>query len=862
MPKLPGLNYGAPLGVSDLEHLEGVYTDEFIRRTLAVIASYRTAGGAHGVLAENDPTGASASTDPLFVARNTVDGMRVDVSAGSVITPSGMVAYLNAAVSSVEMVNQAVGQTNVVFLEYAVVEDDDTRVKNRFNVDAAKRNVRTNDTEADPLLPRTLGVASLQDFQDVNLFPPERIADLVPLAYVSITSTTTSPFKQVTVDLSRTTYTTNRPWFSPVDIEHRSQRGTGASTVPHALGLNDLSQGSLTLYSQLVSGGMVVGRDLDAPGVPGSLCLEIVTPARLEVDTTGSVTGAVSQNYVTLTRFPVRLLGAYSLADPDNEIAVELMPHSNILLIHEDDAIPSGGFRLQYSTVQGGEPLSGSLINDEVQFRQPTTNELVISGGQGHTELTPNFTDEFSNQRAQISLGTAAAIPKRYRIFADASGSLLHTPQHLLCATRLDDIGTSVFAFASSMLGVGRLRVGLQDVVLNASTEVTIRLTGTDNQGATVTEDVTFDFSNYETPALGQCVENPKNFQITGTAFVSAISLQVLTRTADGPNTAVCVYAEVNPLQTEALRDACPLAEVFWDGSGICRIQDIRPISVRVEQPTRTPMMKAAGQAALAAHPGNSGLTELISEDLRDPFKLKLLDPARLFKLNDGLRSESLPAGIGIESGGAGLDEDIYTTQALRVLPGSAKRVRVTLLGQDVQRDLLVGNDGILPNVEYRSSATTGPATWTAWTALTAIPDNNGAAYEFGLAADVFKVQLRVKGSVTGLLAHYTRGVQTFIPTTTTQGVDWAADGDAVVIDLASAPGDVTVSLTNPVAGRDYTVKVVQGPVDRDIIWPAAVLFSTTLPLPTISSGDDAVDLFTLHYDGANYLVTYAQDFT
>ena len=156
----------------------------------------------------------------------------------------------------------------------------------------------------------------------------------------------------------------------------------------------------------------------------------------------------------------------------------------------------------------------------------------MISRGNGFNEIGPKFIDAFNNSRAKISLGTAGAIPKLHHILIDEDGQLLFTPQHILCATKLDDIGVgSVFSFENEILGASRARVGLQSVDLNASTVVRLRITGVDNEGGTVTEDLRFDFSTYELPSVGDCVENPKNFQLTNTVWTSLDSITVLERT-------------------------------------------------------------------------------------------------------------------------------------------------------------------------------------------------------------------------------------------------------------------------------------------------------------------------------------------
>jgi len=758
-PKLPGLNYSTPLGITDLEHLEAVYTDEFIRRMLAIAGYYREGGASFGIFSEYDPVAASDSSDPLFVEKNSIDGMTVNVHPGVALAENGMLIILTGVVESVEMVNQEVGQQNVVFIEYLTVDDEDTISKTRYDTSEARQLIRAPDTATDPLDTRILQVASFEDWGDDTLFTPERRKGIIALAFVTIASKSGTPGKEVSLDLSRTSLTTNRPWFSPVDIAHRSEKGTGSSDVPHNLGLNDLSQGSLTLYDQLLNHGMILGRDQDAPGVPGELCIETITPTQIQTDTTGSVTGTLSQRYVELSRYPVRLLGAYGVSDPLNEMLVEHLPHSNIVVIHHSETIPSLGFRVQYTTVNAGEPLADSLINDEIHFRQPVTSrEMIVSMGKAFSELTPKFTDSFNNTRARISLGSAPAIPKRYRILVDETGQLIHTPQHILCSTKLDDIGDATFDFQIANLGAARVRVGLMGVTLSGSTIVRIRITGTDSQGSTITEDLTFDYSNYSLPSVGDCEQDQRNFQITDTVFLTIDSLNVLERTSDGPNTVVCVYADLDPLHTDAIRDACPLAEVMWNGEGVCRIQDIRPVGSRLAHTTRTSEIQAIAQAILASlrASGASGSRELLGEDLRDPHRLKLSDPNRFYKFSDGLRSSILPEQPLVEWSTSDRSQDIYTSHALPLIDvgTSGRNIHVTLLGHDAQAYLMNGQDGILPNVEYRVSLTADPETWTDWDVATPLSDGNGSNFIIpSLDSDAFKAQLRVKGSVVGITA-------------------------------------------------------------------------------------------------------------
>ena len=99
-------------------------------------------------------------------------------------------------------------------------------------------------------------------------------------------------------------------------------------------------------------------------------------------------------------------------------------------------------------------------------------------------------------------------------------------------------------------------------------------------------------------------------------------------------------------------------------------------------------------------------------------------------------------------------------------------------------------------------------------------------------------------------------------PTGTTQTVNWN-NGNAQAIDLGSATGDVTLTLTNPVAGFSYQILIIQGATFRDVILPSSVITSNgTAPLTIdITEIDDAYDAITLTFYGGNYIASIAQNF-
>lgn len=88
--------------------------------------------------------------------------------------------------------------------------------------------------------------------------------------------------------------------------------------------------------------------------------------------------------------------------------------------------------------------------------------------------------------------------------------------------------------------------------------------------------------------------------------------------------------------------------------------------------------------------------------------------------------------------------------------------------------------------------------------------------------------------------------------------IDWD-EGNSTEWDLQAATGDVTLTLSNGNAGASYIIKIIQSSTARDVIWPASVKWAGgTAPVITVT--DDAVDVVSLYYDGANYYGTFIQD--
>ena len=92
----------------------------------------------------------------------------------------------------------------------------------------------------------------------------------------------------------------------------------------------------------------------------------------------------------------------------------------------------------------------------------------------------------------------------------------------------------------------------------------------------------------------------------------------------------------------------------------------------------------------------------------------------------------------------------------------------------------------------------------------------------------------------------------TLTPSGTTQTVDFN-NGNRQKVDLSSATGTVTLTLSNPQTGGLYRIFLIQGATPRSITWPATVKWPQGVAA-ILSTTNGSVDVCELYYDGSNYL--------
>lgn len=73
--------------------------------------------------------------------------------------------------------------------------------------------------------------------------------------------------------------------------------------------------------------------------------------------------------------------------------------------------------------------------------------------------------------------------------------------------------------------------------------------------------------------------------------------------------------------------------------------------------------------------------------------------------------------------------------------------------------------------------------------------------------------------------------------------------------------GNVTYTLTNPVVGGAYVIRILSGAGSFTATWPGTVKWSGGTA-PTITAIAARLDLINLYWDGTNYYGSFAQNFT
>jgi len=600
MSIIPGLNYDGKLSVQDLAFQQEEFEKAVLDRIKLVFGTDSLLNPKYGVVDVLNPRDlvSSETTRPLLVYASTNNTLAINVTSGTAISQSGAVIRNQTLVEDLELTRTTANDILIVFLENEI-EDSGPYRKTRYNVNQPTRQTQNKNVIRSVLL---------SEFNNAVIFTPKRLENIVVLAVITVVPTATSSL-ELQFDYTGNSYSFNRPWFSPVDAEHRSYVGSGLITAsnPHGMTINDLSSGDMAFYNQLLSIGQVVARDDDIHGVPGSTCTETITTSRVLTDSTGTVTaesrfGGIGANYVVLSKYPLGVTAFYLQSHKGRGISFDIIAGTKILVLPYPESL-TGTAVIEYTEVFALAP-PAQILSNVLSFGQPSTaKELVITGGSALTELINPF----------IDFDGTGPVPRNYTLYANPDGTIIRSPQTVQAPFKLDDIGTSYTIISASMFGNARLSVGLANASSSPTMTISMRLYGKDINGNTVTEDVSFSGPTWVGVTLPG-YENSKQYVKTSNLFSAISAVQVLSRTDDGPNSVVQIWAELETETTQALNKLASVASLSWDGLAIQRLKDKRKVVVSIPEPDHR-FLSAAEWNGL----GGTEDTLLLSEDFGMP---------------------------------------------------------------------------------------------------------------------------------------------------------------------------------------------------------------------------------------------------
>lgn len=527
------LNHRVPQSVDRLNAYQTAVEDELHKRLILV--------GVPGVVSA-DGTDIDHDNAPCALKINVNDATAIDVVGGTVVFAIG--EFVDVATTDLQAISisAAVTDSQVVRLEYGEVDDGQAEA-NPYTNFATKPKTRKK-TPKEMLVIETVTAFNAQS-ADVK-------SKSVVLGVVKYVGTT------LTVDNSRDTFTFSRPWYSPVDVTHRSYVGSGAFSVtnPHKTSANDLSVGDFSMWQAMQGGpSCVLARPTGFGRLPGSLCSEVIPAGNFLNDATGLITGKAGASYAYLGFWPDRLLLA-RLNVGSTEVSAWIPHGRNVVAVFDPQVFTvAADLQVFYTKVTAGSLPASLLGATTVTMSDPADNEILVAGG--------NFFKTLNEKNAIFT--DVGLVPMAFDILVDAAGKVYKSPEVLYCNTKLDTIGAAPVPFTVQPRVATRLRVAISNYN-PGFTEVRFQLTGKNEAGTAVSEQIVF---TGPLAAAGiSYTENTFQRQFTLNEFTDVTQLQVLVRNNDGPNTTVTVFAEYSPLQASQVDDLL-LASVHWSGGDV-----------------------------------------------------------------------------------------------------------------------------------------------------------------------------------------------------------------------------------------------------------------------------------------------------
>lgn len=524
-----GLTFKTLVGFDDIQKEFELVFDEH-RELIKLLM-----GDNYGIVSETDVKGVS----PLYP---TLNDNILSVTQGKIVTKNGDTTTIDEFSKEIGSFSEDLA----ILFVYEMIGSSEKRVTNNGN--AASVWYERKRTDDSILVIKASTYNSLSDEIKNNS------------VCICIVKYNTTPY----VDLTNTEYSFNRPWFSPTDIAHRLEKGTGSSSVPHSIGINDLSSSNITLYDQLLSRGIIVSKDVSIAGVPGK---SYKIKAQI---------GRTEDYLITLDCFPNAI--GYCSKNEDGEgyddICAFLREGTNKVVTSSE---PVGNVYLDAVITKClMPPVFSDSITTELTFGANDDNDVIITEGR-QTELVDN-TISFSN------CGTTS---RNYEVVFGSDGKLHKEPDVLGFSSLLTSINNKIYNQEYSI--PVKVQIELEIEGASNSYDVQIKVIGLKSDGTEYEETLYWQKEN-----LNEYTQNT-----TKEYFKRITKLNVISTTGAPVNCKVTVFAIANSALDNRLR----VALVGWNYNqetslgSINSIKDIRPIATTIKDPFDLSLVEETGKS-------------------------------------------------------------------------------------------------------------------------------------------------------------------------------------------------------------------------------------------------------------------------
>lgn len=394
--------------------------------------------------------------------------------------------------------------------------------------------------------------------------------------------------------------------FTAYDAEHRESKGTGNPSVPHSLGINDLSTSGMTLYSMMLNRGIIISKDSSTKGISGKLCVVKINKQDIQYDSSGIVTkrskyGKVNAPYVVLPVFP-NAVG--TVKDSNRELATDHIKGTNILVLSKDTGSNYSFTNLSIDCYQTDTLMisEAPLPRQLVSFN--TGNDLVIS--EGVDVILNDLTVAFNGY---------GDIPKQVEIKLNKDGEAVRYSDILIPYSDYD-----INSYINKAINPSKIRIGATKIKSSdLNFLLKYKIIGKYNEVA-IEEEIFFDSSYSDTePNSNPLEENVNQFILTKSKFTYIERIQVTEQVSVSTTTGkIVVYLE----QDYASDTRLSLASVFWNGREVSSVEDTRHIDYVVRNETPLTIHSLGDSIASTLNVDTDKVVHLFSDDFHSPTKL------------------------------------------------------------------------------------------------------------------------------------------------------------------------------------------------------------------------------------------------